>query len=208
MGLYLSGHPIDRYADELAQFIPKKIADLDAPEAKGYQRNEVPLLTAGLIVAIRTMKSKNGSRMAFVTLDDQTARLEIRVFSDVYEQYQGVLQPDKLVVIQGKIGQDNFTGGLAGTAESVYDLPKARELYGKALRLTVTQNGAASKWINQFQSVMMPFCGGVVPVELTYRNTDAEVLIQLGHDWQITPTDTLLKELAELPGSEMVMVRY
>ena len=46
LGLYLSGHPIDRYAAELAQFIPKKISELDAPESKGYQRNEIPLLTA------------------------------------------------------------------------------------------------------------------------------------------------------------------
>lgn len=58
LGLYLSGHPIDRYAQELARFIPKKISELDAPESKGYQRNEIPVTTAGLIVAIRTMKAK------------------------------------------------------------------------------------------------------------------------------------------------------
>ena len=208
LGLYLSGHPIDRYAAELAQFIPKKISELDAPESKGYQRNEIPLLTAGLIVAIRTMKSKNGSRMAFITLDDQTARLEVRVFGDVYEQYQSVIQPDKLVVIQGKIGQDNFSGGLAGTAESVYDLQKARELFGKSVQLTVKQQGEDAQWISQMQAVMSPFCGGVIPVELKYVNQDAEVLIRLGHDWQITPSDTLLKELADLPISETVTVRY
>ena len=208
LGLYLSGHPIDRYADELAQFIPKKISELDAPESKGYQRNEIPLLTAGLIVAIRTMKSKNGSRMAFITLDDQTARLEVRVFGEVYEQYQSVIQPDKLVVIQGKIGQDNFSGGLAGTAESVYDLQKARELFGKSVQLTVKQQGEDAQWISQMQAVMSPFCGGVIPVELKYHNQNAEVMIRLGHDWQITPSDTLLKELADLPISETVTVRY
>lgn len=208
LGLYLSGHPIDRYAAELAQFIPKKISELDAPESKGYQRNEIPLLTAGLIVAIRTMKSKNGSRMAFITLDDQTARLEVRVFGDIYEQYQSVIQPDKLVVIQGKLGQDNYNGGLSGTAESVYDLQKARELFGKAVQLTVKQQGDDTQWVSQMQAVMTPFCGGVVPVELKYLNQNAEVLIQLGHDWQITPSDTVLKELADLPVSETVTVRY
>ncbi|MBD3634256.1 MAG: DNA polymerase III subunit alpha, partial [Methylophaga sp.] len=82
LGLYLSGHPIDRYEAELAEFIPKKINELDAPESKGYQRNEKPVLTAGLIVAIRTMKSKSGSRMAFITLDDKSGRLEVRVFGE------------------------------------------------------------------------------------------------------------------------------
>ena len=124
--------------------------------------------------------------MAFITLDDQTARLEVRVFGEVYEQYQSVIQPDKLVVIQGKIGQDNFSGGLAGTAESVYDLQKARELFGKSVQLTVKQQGEDAQWISQMQAVMSPFCGGVIPVELKYHNQNAEVMIRLGHDWQIT----------------------
>lgn len=207
LGLYLSGHPIDRFADELSLFIPKKIADLDAPESKGYQRNEKPVLTAGLIVAIRTMKSKNGSRMAFITLDDQTARLEVRVFADVYEQYQSVIQPDKLVVIQGKIGQDNFTGGLAATAEAVYDMQKARELFGKALQLKINLP-EDPQWVTRLQGLIAPFAGGVMPLELQYRNGDAEVLIQLGSDWQVTPTDTLLKAMTDLADDAMVTVRY
>ncbi len=207
LGLYLSGHPIDRFADELSLFVPKKIADLDAPESKGYQRNEKPVLTAGLIVAIRTMKAKNGSRMAFITLDDQTARLEVRVFADVYEQYQSVIQPDKLVVIQGKIGQDNFTGGLAATAESVYDMQKARELFGKALQLKINPP-EDPQWVSRLQSLIAPFAGGVMPLELKYRNHQAEVLIQLGSDWQVTPTDTLLKSLSDLADNALVSVRY
>lgn len=207
LGLYLSGHPIDRFADELSLFVPKKIADLDAPESKGYQRNEKPVLTAGLIVAIRTMKAKNGSRMAFITLDDQTARLEVRVFADVYEQYQSVIQPDKLVVIQGKIGQDNFTGGLAATAESVYDMQKARELFGKALQLKINPP-EDPQWVSRLQALIAPFAGGVMPLELKYRNQQAEVMIQLGSDWQVTPTDTLLKSLSDLADNAMVSVRY
>ncbi|AFJ01474.1 DNA polymerase III alpha subunit [Methylophaga frappieri] len=207
LGLYLSGHPINRFKNELALFIPKQIADLDAPESKGYQRNEKPVLTAGLIVAIRTMKSKSGSRMAFITLDDQTARLEVRVFADVYEQYQQVIQPDKLVVIKGKIGQDNFTGGLAATAEAVYDMQKARELYGKALQLHISPP-ADPQWISQLQGLIAPFAGGVMPLELQYRNQEAEVMLRLGDDWQITPTDTLLKSLGDLADCAQVLVRY
>lgn len=208
LGLYLSGHPIDRFAEELSAFIPKKIADLDAPESKGYQRNEKPVLTAGLIVAIRTMKSKNGSRMGFITLDDQTARLEVRVFADVFEHYQNVLQPDKLVVIQGKIGQDNFTGGLAATAEAVYDLPKARELFGKALQLKIAAQCKASTWVNQLHSAIQPFCGGGMPLEVLYQNEQAEVVLRLGEAWQVTPSDILMKALTDLADNTQVSIRY
>ena len=208
LGLYLSGHPIDRYAEELARFIPKRINELDAPEAKGYQRNEIPVITAGLIVAIRTMKNKNGGRMAFITLDDQTARLEVRVFADVYEQYQALLQPDKLVVIQGKIGQDNFTGGLAATAELVYDVARAREMCGKALVVRIENPSDDQSWISFLQTTMMPFKDGLIPVEVDYRNQDARTLISLGTDWKVRPEDTLLTDLEASPIITDVKMKY
>jgi DNA polymerase III subunit alpha len=208
LGLYLSGHPIDRYVDELARFIPKRISDLDAPETKGYQRNEIPVITAGLIVAIRTMKNKNGGRMAFITLDDRTARLEVRIFAEVYEQYQALLQPDKLVVIQGKIGQDNFTGGLAATAEVVYDVARAREMCGKALVVHVDNVSDDQAWIAFLQTTMMPFIDGLIPVEVDYRNQDARTLISLGSDWKVRPEDALLADLAASPMITAVKMKY
>ena len=208
LGLYLSGHPIDRYTEELARFIPKRINELDAPESKGYQRNEIPVITAGLIVAIRTMKNKNGGRMAFITLDDRTARLEVRVFADVYEQYQALIQPDKLVVIQGRISQDNFTGGLAATAELVYDVARAREMCGKALVVRVDNTSDDQSWISFLQTAMMPFKNGLIPVEVDYRNQDARTLISLGTDWKVRPEDTLLTDLEAFPIITDVKMKY
>ena len=206
--MYLSGHPIDRYVKELALFIPKRISELDAPEAKGYKRNEIPIITAGLIVAIRTMKSKNGGRMAFITLDDRTARLEVRVFADVYEQYQSVLQPDKLVVIQGKIGQDNFTGGLAATAEVVYDVARAREMCGKALVVKIDNQSDDHGWVDFLKTTIDPFKDGLIPVEVDYRNQDARSVISLGADWKVTPSDALLASLESSPLVIEVIMKY
>ncbi|MFT7235575.1 MAG: DNA polymerase-3 subunit alpha [Methylophagaceae bacterium] len=208
LGLYLSGHPIDRYAEELARFIPKRINELDAPEAKGYQRNEIPVITAGLIVALRTMKNKKGGRMAFITLDDRTARLEVRVFSEVYEQYQALLQPDKLVVIQGKIGQDNFTGGLAATAELVYDVARAREMCGKSLVVSVNNLSEDQAWIAFLKTAIMPFKDGLIPVEVDYQNQEARTLISLGSDWKVRPEDALLADLEASPFVTAVKMKY
>ena len=208
LGLYLSGHPIDRYVEELACFIPKRISELEAPESKGYQRNEIPVITAGLIVAIRTMKSKNGGRMAFITLDDQTARLEVRVFADVYQQYQTLLQPDKLVVIQGKIGQDNFTGGLAATAETVYDMARAREMCGKALVVSIDNKSGTDDWITHLKQALLPYREGLTPLELDYSNNDARTLLSLGEAWNIVPSDALLADLESTPNISAVRMKY
>jgi DNA polymerase-3 subunit alpha len=208
LGLYLSGHPIDRYVEELARFIPKRINKLDAPESKGYKRNEVAVITAGLIVAIRTMKGKNGGRMALITIDDQTARLEVRVFAEVFEKYQDRIQPDKLVVIQGKIAQDNFTGGLAATAEAVYDMPRAREMCGKSLVIKVDNQQASVDWLTNLQSIITPFREGALPIEIDYTNRSARTLIQLGSEWMVMPSDHLLTALNDLGVVSDALVKY
>ena len=146
--------------------------------------------------------------MAFITLDDRTARLEVRVFADVYEQYQSVLQPDKLVVIQGKIGQDNFTGGLAVTAEVVYDVARAREMCGKALVVKIDNQSDDHGWVDFLKTTMDPFKNGLIPVEVDYRNQDARSVISLGADWKVTPSDALLASLESSPLVIEVIMKY
>ncbi len=208
LGLYLSGHPIDRYLDELTRFIPKRIAELDAPEAKGYQRNEKSVITAGLIVAIRTMKNKKGGRMAFITLDDQTGRIDVRVFSEVFEQYQDLLQTDKLVIVQGKIGQDNYSGGLAITAETVYDISRAREMCGRALQISLVNVSDMQQDVSKLVQTISPWKSGLTPIEIRYTNSDACCLIRAGQAWQVTPSDALIAELMTLDMVESVAMKY
>ena len=67
LGLYLSGHPINGYRDELDQMVHARLADVSPDRDRAF-------VVAGLVVGMRTMSTRRG-RMAFVTLDDQTARL-------------------------------------------------------------------------------------------------------------------------------------
>jgi DNA polymerase-3 subunit alpha len=130
------------------------------------------------------------------------------VFADVYEQYQSFIQPDKLVVIQGKIGQDNFTGGLAATAEKVFDITGAREAFGQSLHINISEQHEAQQWVEQLKTTLSPFKGGGLGLELTYQNSQASALFRLGEDWQVTPSDTLLNQLNNLPGQVAVTMRY
>ncbi|MDH3513774.1 MAG: DNA polymerase III subunit alpha, partial [Gammaproteobacteria bacterium] len=93
LGLYLTGHPIARYAEELKHITNATIAELK-PSA------DSTMVVAGLVVAQRTMQTRRGDRMAFVTLDDRTGRLELAVFSDLYAQSRELLAKDTLLVVE------------------------------------------------------------------------------------------------------------
>ncbi|MCB1665218.1 MAG: DNA polymerase III subunit alpha [Pseudomonadales bacterium] len=131
LGLYLSGHPIDEFLPELSRMTRDRLANLK-PERESQ-------LVAGLVVSTRTMKSKRGDTIAFVVLDDRSARLEVSVFGKEYEQFRDLLQKDSILVIDCTVSVDDFSGALRGRARHIVGLDQARALFAASLELHLHQ---------------------------------------------------------------------
>ncbi|MEC8490040.1 MAG: DNA polymerase III subunit alpha, partial [Pseudomonadota bacterium] len=86
LGLYLTGHPINQYAEELRYYTDGRLVDLK-PTNKDQMASAV-----GLVLGVRVMTNKRGRRWAIVTLDDKSARIDVRFFPDMYEQFESVLE--------------------------------------------------------------------------------------------------------------------
>jgi DNA polymerase III subunit alpha len=95
------------------------------------------VVVAGLVVDLRTRVTQSGARMAFLTLDDRSARMEVRVFTKVFEQYRALLARDRVLVVQGGLGMDDYSGEMRMTVEQVYDIDQAREQFAKCLVLNL-----------------------------------------------------------------------
>ncbi|TPW09231.1 MAG: DNA polymerase III subunit alpha, partial [Halothiobacillaceae bacterium] len=106
LGLYLTGHPIKRYEAELTQFTTSRIVDLK-PE-----REQKAAIIAGLVVGVRTMNGRNGERMAFITLDDSSGRVELAVYPENYRRYSDRLVKDRLLVVEGSVRIDEYSGNV------------------------------------------------------------------------------------------------
>jgi len=212
LGLYLTGHPIDRYRAELASIISGPLAELnDEGPGAGTSRQrgqEKTVVLAGLVVELRTRNTQSGARMAFVTLDDRSARMEIRVFSRVFEQYRALLAIDKVLVVQGTLAFDDFSGSMRLNAERVYEVDQAREVYAKRLVVDVAELKAGNGFVHSLANVLLPYCEGSCPVGIRYLGSSAQAHITLGNEWRVHPTDELLHRLRELAGDAQVRVVY
>lgn len=100
-GLYLSGHPMDGYRALLkhANVIP--IADI-VSEMSVYG-DEQTATVAGVVQAVKMKTTRNNSTMAYVTLEDDTASIELLVFSNSLNQYGSYLHEGDAIVVTGKI---------------------------------------------------------------------------------------------------------
>jgi DNA polymerase-3 subunit alpha len=205
LGLFLTGHPIDQYEPELKHFTHGKIASLQVTRGKMEAR------IAGLVIEVRTRQTKNGKTMGFATLDDKSGRLECAVFGEVYDKYKSIFNRDSLLIAEGSLALDNFSGAMRLTVEKLYDIEQARESFSRGLQLNwnASENRPESKKvIEKLTEVLNPFKGGSCPVSINYTSDVARTSVQLGDEWRIHPTDELVSRLKSLFGSNAVEVRY
>ena len=202
LGLYLTGHPINQYAEELRYYTDGRLVDLK-PTNKDQMASAV-----GLVLGVRVMTNKRGRRWAIVTLDDKSARIDVRFFPDMYEQFESVLETDRILLIKGQVSFDDFSGGNTITARDVMDIVQAREKNARALAINVDTQRLEPKIMSQMQSILQAFNGGSCPVQLAVTHPDVEVTLACGAKWYVTPEDQLLHDLKQCLGDKAVSILY
>jgi hypothetical protein len=110
LGFFLSGHPYNAYAPRSAAFVKRRLGQLEP------QRE--PVLLAGIVMSTRTQMTRRG-KMAVVTLDDGTAQVEVTVFNELWEAERAKIKEDELLLVEGKVQPDDFSGGLRVTADKL-----------------------------------------------------------------------------------------
>ncbi len=195
LGFFLSGHPYNAYAAELGAFVKRRLGQLEP------QRDTV--LLAGVVMSTRTQMTRRG-KMAVVALDDGTTQLEVTVFNELWEAERAKIKEDELLLVEGKVQKDDYSGGLRITADKLYTLAEARGRFARGLRLTMNGGSDAKR----LQALLMPFRNGPCPVRLSYRNGDAVAELPLPETWRVRLDDALLTGLADWLKPENVKVIY
>lgn len=96
LGFYVSGHPLDRYRDEIEAFSNARLGEPDRAKTSAAVR------VCGIVTAVRKKVDRRGNTMAFITLEDFTGKGEGIVFSDPYKKFSSLLVPDAMVMVVGK----------------------------------------------------------------------------------------------------------
>ena len=204
LGLFVTGHPFDEYEEEVRQLAPTKLSNLR--DDKKVQK------LAGLIVNLRIMKNKRGENMCFITLDDRTGRVEVSLFSEVFDQVREVIDKDKVIIIEANVRHDDYSGGLKANAINAMEISQARLKYAQALRVSIKRKQLDNKFVSNLKNMLEPVNAEQgehgCPVILKYSNENAQADIQLGNYWRVRPTDEQILVLKYAFGEESVAMEY
>ncbi|HWH73655.1 MAG TPA: OB-fold nucleic acid binding domain-containing protein, partial [Methylibium sp.] len=202
LGFYLSGHLFDDCEAEVRRFARRRIADLsDSRE---------PQLLAGIVGDPRWVNGQRG-RVLIFKLDDKSDTIEAVANEDVLEGCRELMAEDALVIVQGKVQPDRFSGGLRLNVSQVWDLATARCRFGRYLRVAV--NGRVPPVLELLRDfpprVQQTEQGELrlgLGVHLLLQRERVQAELDLGDDGRFYPSDDALERWKTGAHGEAVVV--
>ncbi len=210
LGLYLTGHPFDAVRHDARYLADGRLVDITAEPApqtnKGerkYAQAKREATVAGLIVDVR----KRGNRVS-VVLDDDTARMEVSLFSEAFQEFRHLLVKDEIVVVTGGLRYDDFIGSWTVNVKNVLHIDRVIESRAKSMILSLAPNGQGENLLVKLHDVLLPFREGNCDVSVRYVGENAAARLSLGPEWAVRPSRELRDKLTELLGNNNVRLLY
>jgi len=206
LGLYLTGHPFEDFAEHCKHFtngaIAKVLGGLPST-ALPYQVRKEAIL-AGVVVDVR----RRGNRVSII-LDDDTERIEVTMFDEVFAQAKHVIAKHAVLIADGQLRFDDFINGWRLTAKRVRSADDAIEEYARRLTIRWPSDAAlGGDFVRQLQRVLKPFTRGKCEVSIEYRANGAEAMLTLGDAWSVRVTRELRDQLTRLLGDDSYLIHY
>jgi DNA polymerase-3 subunit alpha len=202
LGLFLSGHPISPYEPDLKFLVSARLADVGGarPSAplgeRGWSQGK-PATVAGLVLEIR----RRPNRVTLI-LDDRSARLEVSLFEETFQQYRDIIVKDAILIVDGMLRFDDFIEAWRLQAKTLMDIDRARERFARRLwlRWPVEFDGPAG--LKRFEDLLRPYLKGPCGVSVAVSRADYTGRLNLAESWSVRPSRELLDRLSALVGRE------
>ena len=214
LGLFLTGHPLAMVEAEIAQFAPTRLGQwlekLDNGGNSGngerFRQKEQDTRVCGLVVDIRMRNSFRG-REAFVTLDDRSGRVDVRVSPDLLARIEPIVQKDLVWVVDGGIAYDDFNNGIKLRAAQVHTLDDYRAKNSRALHIRL--NGHAEQQVDEIIEVLEDYRGTeAMPVVFHLRREGYDYLLRTNGSWSLLPDEQCLLSLQRCLGQAEFYFEY
>ena len=204
LGLYLTGHPMDVYRQELKNFIPTTLNQIAAT------RRGSPTVFAGLVLDIANFPNRT-----VITLDDGTARFEVNTNFERFQRYNDLLKVDQIVVIEGDVTERENFDRPVGRLNKVFSLNEIRAKRALQIILQPTPEMLAqANFAQDLAKIIEPFTivfneeTKRVPIHIQVDTSYALGTLELSEQWQVRPEDDLLRLLREFIGKEVIYINY
>ncbi len=212
LGLYLTGHPIKRYQSELQKITNKNISQLlntgyNVRDSWKTPEDTKTVLVAGLLDQVRLRNSPKG-RIAFLTLDDNTGRIDVAIFAEDYAKFGYLIVKDEILIIDGNLGWDELTGRTRIRANKIWNFDEYLKAYSESLSINIKTVGNASSVVQDLERLLLPSKGGNCRVFIEYQSDLVIAQLEFSESWSVSLDKKLLRRLGKISAVKDTRVIY
>ncbi|MBI1866115.1 MAG: DNA polymerase III subunit alpha, partial [Nitrospirae bacterium] len=197
LGLYLSGHPLSRYAEELARGATVRTSDLESVQ----DGKEVSI--CGIVSALkeRTAK-KTGEKMATFTIEDLEGNVDAIIFPELYRQAGHLLAGDAPILVTGQVAREE--NGIKIRASGVREFTGFPRKNTARIDIRIRATGTTADELARLREILRRH-RGTCPVFLhILQPSETRAVIAAGEDLAAVPSDPLVGEIESLLGNGSV----
>jgi DNA polymerase-3 subunit alpha len=216
LGLYWSGHPVDRYAAALKDLGAKTIADLaeaqpsargDAWGPEGRKPIEPDTSVGGIVAAVRPLKTRKGDRMAVFTLEDAQGGVEIVVFPETFQRNGSLIETGTLVLVRGKLERDDETSRIIASDIAPIEAVRERLAREVAIRVRIPARRDVFEALGEVFSRHRGDRRVSFEMELAGAATPIRVRADVSAQIRVRPSPALIAEVEQIVGAGSVELR-
>ena len=203
LGLYLTGHPVKVHYRDIRNFTTCLLGNVHKRIPKDSKNRHGVAMT---LAALVTPLNRRTPRGHYIAIEDHSGRIDLFLTNEAYATYADLMVKDSIVVIEGNVVADDFTGGNRITATHIMSLADAKTRFARGVNIVVS--GPDEQLCAALASTFSPYQHGSSPVYLHYRNGQARVSLELGRDWTVKPCQELIAALNELDVVMQASLRF
>ena len=216
LGLYWSGHPVDRYAAALKDFGAKAIGELSevqsGPRDNGWGPGgprpiEAETSVGGIVAAVRQLKTRKGDRMAVFTLEDSQGNVEVIAFPEAFQRSAGLIETGTLVLVRGKLERDEESMRLLAAEITPLDSVHERLAREVAIHLKKPAGREMFEALGEIFSRHRGDRRVAFEIDVAGSATPLRVRAEVSSQIRVRPSPALIQEVEQLVGRGAVELR-
>jgi len=191
LGIYVSGHPLDKYADVMRQLASMNIASVH--ELVGQDKRDLTL--SGIISSKKVILTKKGDKMCFANLEDLSSKIECIIFPRTFLEFESILDHDGPVVISGQVNLTESPRKFFPT--KIQKLDDVADQMVSGVRINLELDDLQPVKIERLKQAVLSY-RGTVPLQVIVHGPEIRGRINLGEDFFISATPQMAAKINEL----------
>ncbi|MCP4231443.1 MAG: DNA polymerase III subunit alpha [bacterium] len=198
LGLSLSGHPLEKYRDDIEKFCNAAIDDVLAGRKTGA------VTVAGVISRLRTITDRRGREMCFLSIEDEDGTVEVVVFADAYSASEFILFMDKPILVRGKAETKDANPKII--ASQIISLDEIELSLAEECHITVRADDAFEEYLDEIKRIAIRY-NGKCQLVLHIRKNGKETVVRTAPEYSISPSKTFISTINRLLGKGHVKLQ-